>query len=465
VSGAERTAAEIEGAERAVRAEIERLRGELGAARERASTEVAALRRRLDRAEADEERAHERLGDELGRLGDALGPVTTWREGVDRDLGRLTAELAQRAAAIDDANAAIDDLRASDRIVELLKTVETLRTEQAELLAAADERELRIDVAEGRVAALEAAAEAFSERLHGLEAGAQATAEEARRLREATDRREHDERLGALERRVDALVVASGRRAPGASSAHAGPLTRAGTDRLWAALRGRDAPWPARAWLPAALRSLATTEPATVLRTVAALLPVSGRLAGKPLRWEVRVDGEGELAAGPEDVPAAHFRVEADAVGLAELLDGVRPARGRVELHGKRRLARRHLAALGQSTRSPANLARAGVWLDPVLLARGIAARVDQRWVGEHRPTVAVSLSGPVAADFAVSTTDGFAVRSGPGAARPDATVTMPTLAFYRWLSGEALDAPVALSGDREAVALVAAWAERAIER
>jgi len=128
-------------------------------------------------------------------------------------------------------------------------------------------------------------------------------------------------------------------------------------------------------------------------------------------------------------------------------------------------LARRHLATLGQSTRSPANLARAGVWLDPVVLARAIAARVDQRWVGAHRPTVAVSLSGPVAADFAVSTAEGFAVRSGPGAARPDATVTMPTLAFYRWLSGEALDAPVALSGDREAVALVAAWAERAIER
>jgi hypothetical protein len=246
---------------------------------------------------------------------------------------------------------------------------------------------------------------------------------------------------------------------------HAGPLTRAGTDRLWAALRGRDAPWPPRAWLPAALRSLAATEPETVLRTVAALLPVSGRLAGEPLRWELRVDGEGELAAGPEDVPAALFRVEADALGLAELLDGVRGGRGRVQLHGKRRLARRHLGALGQSTRSPANLARAGVWLDPVLLARAVAVRTDRGWVGEHRPTVAVSLSGPVAADFAVSSADGFAVRPSPAGTRPDATVAMPTLAFYRWLSGEALDAPVALSGDREAVALLAGWAERAIER
>jgi len=464
VSGAEQTGADVGDAERALRAEVARLRTELDAARETAAREVAALRRRLDRAEADDERAHERFGDELGRLGDALGPVETWREGVDRDLGRLTAELAQRAAAIDDANTAIDDLRASDRIVELIKLVEVLRAEQAELLAAADERELRIDAAEGRVAALEAAAEAFSERLHGLEAAAQATTEEARRLREATDRREHEERVGALERRVDALVVASGRRASGAPAAHAGPLSHGGTERLRAALRGRDVPWPARPWLPGALRALADSEPETVFRTVAALVPVSGIVAGEPLRWELSVPGLGDLVAGPEGLPAPRFAVEADAVGLAELLDGARPTRGRVQLRGNRRLARRHLAALGSATRSPANLARAGVWLDPVLLVRALAARSDPGWVGEHAPTVAVALSGPVAAEFTVATAGGITVRTGPPGAGPDATVAMPTLAFYRWLSGEALDAPVALHGSRDAVGLVAAWAERAAD-
>ena len=439
MSGAERTAAEIEGAERALRAEIGRLRSELDAARERASREVAALRQRLDRAEADEEQAHERLGDELGRLGDALGPVTTWREDVDRDLGRLTAELAQRAAAIDDANAAIDDLRASDRIVELLKTVETLRAEQAELLAAADERELRIDAAEGRMAALEAAAEAFSERLHGLEAAAHATTEETRRLREASDRREHDERVGALERRVDALVAGATRRTP-APLAHAGPLTRGGTERL-----------------RAALRALAASEPETVLRTLGALLPVSDLVAGEPLAFAVAVAGQGDLAAGPEGA-APRFRVRTDALGLAELLDGARPARGRARIEGDRRLARRHLAALGGATRSPADLARAGVWLDPVLLARAVAARA----AGDaDNPAVAVSLSGPVRAEFTVQ---GSAVRSGAPGDSPEATVAMPTLALYRWLSGEALDAPVAVHGSREAVARVAAWAERAIE-
>ena len=315
MSGAERTGAEAQPAERALRAELERLRRDL-----------AALRQRLERAEAAEERAHERLGDELGRLGDALDPVETWRSDVDRDLGRLTAELAQRAAAIDDANAAIDDLRASDRVAELAKLAETLRVEQAELLAGGDERELRIDAAEGRMAALEAAAEAFSERLHGLEAAAQATTEETRRLREASDRREHDERVGALERRVDALVAGAARRTPD-PLAHAGPLTRGGTERLRAALRGRGAPWPPRPWLPGALRALAASEPETVLRTLGALLPVSDLVAGEPLAFAVAVAGQGDLAAGPEGA-ALRFRVRTDALGLAELLDGARPARG-----------------------------------------------------------------------------------------------------------------------------------------
>ena len=437
MSGAERTGAEAQPTERALRAALERLR-----------RDVAALRQRLERAEADEERAHERLGDELGRLGDALGPVETWRSEVDRDLGRLTAELAQRAAAIDDANTAIDDLQDSDRVAELAKLAETLRLEQAELLAGGDERELRLDAAEGRMAALEAAAEAFSERLHGLEAAAQATTEETRRLREASDQREHDERVGALERRVDALVAGAARRTPD-PVAHAGPLSRGGTERLRAALRGRGAPWPPRPWLPGALRALAASEPETVLRTMGALLPVSDLLAGEPLAFAVAVAGHGDLAAGPEGA-APRFRVRTDALGLAELLDGARPARGRAGIEGDRRLARRPLAARGGATRSPADLARAGVWLDPVLLARAVAARASAPADG---PTVVISLSGPVAAELTVGTGDS-----------PDASVAMPTLAFYRWLSGEALDAPVAVHGSREAVAHVAAWAERAIE-
>ena len=451
MSGAERTGAEAQPAERALRAELERLR-----------RDVAALRQRLERAEAAEERAHERLGDELGRLGDALDPVETWRSDVDRDLGRLTAELAQRAAAIDDANAAIDDLRASDRVAELAKLAETLRVEQAELLAGGDERELRIDAAEGRMAALEAAAEAFSERLHGLEAAAQATTEETRRLREASDRREHDERVGALERRVDALVAGAARRTPD-PLAHAGPLTRGGTERLRAALRGRGAPWPPRPWLPGALRALAASEPETVLRTLGALLPVSDLVAREPLAFAVTVAGQGHLAAGPEGA-APRFRVRTDALGLAELLDGARPARGRARIEGDRRLARRHLAALGGATRSPADLARAGVWLDPVLLTRGVATRAGTHLAAEDGPTVALSLSGPVAAELTVATAGGVAVRATAPGDRPDATVAMPTLAFYRWLSGEALDAPVAVHGSREAVAQAAAWAERAIE-
>jgi chromosome segregation ATPase len=129
--------------------------------------------------------------------------VAGWREGVDRDLGRLTAELAQRAAAIDDAHAAIDALQAADRIQDLEAAVALLREDHVTLLDAADERELRAFAIEGRLAALEAATEIFAERLRALEAGAEAAAEEARRLRAAVDRSELEEHLRALERRAE----------------------------------------------------------------------------------------------------------------------------------------------------------------------------------------------------------------------------------------------------------------------
>jgi chromosome segregation ATPase len=130
--------------------------------------------------------------------------VSAWHEGVDRDLGRLTAELAQRAAAIDDAHAAIDDLRAADRIEDLEAAIADLRDDHATLLDTAGDRELRAFAIEGRLAALEAAAEALADRVRVLEAGAEAAVEEARRLRAAVDRPALEERLRALERRVEA---------------------------------------------------------------------------------------------------------------------------------------------------------------------------------------------------------------------------------------------------------------------
>src|SRR6266545_1555155 len=275
-------------AEQALRIEVAQLRGEFDAARQQVAREVAALYQRRGRSDADVAAAtaaaeelressrteRERLSAELGRIADGLSVIDDWRGDVGRDLGRLTAELAQRAAAIDDANAAIDELRTRDeRTDELFAALATLRAEQAELRAEADERELRTDAAEGRVAALEAAAEAFSGRLHGLEAGAEAAAVEMRRLREASDRHEEAERLRALERRVDALgapppsVDASGLTEAQASL---DALTPSGRARVRAGLRGQTAAWPPRPWLPAALRTLAVEDPAEAMRLVLA---------------------------------------------------------------------------------------------------------------------------------------------------------------------------------------------------
>jgi hypothetical protein len=104
------------------------------------------------------------------------------------------------------------------------------------------------------------------------------------------------------------------------------------------------------------------------------------------------------------------------------------------------------------------------VWLDPVLLARALAARADPRWVGTEGFTVAVRLAGTVGASFTVTTAGGVAVRPGPPGPTSDATVSTTTLAFYRWLSGEAIDVPVAVDGDPDAVKALVRLAERAVE-
>jgi len=480
-------------AEHALRADVERLRAEFDAARERVARDVGGLNQRLDRVAADAAEAvageavqRERLGAELHRVAEALGPIEAWRETVDRDIGRMTAELAQRAAAIDDANAAIDELRASDTIAEITATLATVRAEQAELLAAADERDVRTEAAEGRVAAIEAAAKAFSERLHGLEADAQAAAEEARRLREAVD--ELRGRPTIAPRPPTAVppphetprpptsappppetppppTPDAQRPTPNAPSAPAS-LTPSARARLAAALRGEAKPWPPRAWLPSVLRELAVDEPEVVGRTAATLLQVSPLLAGRPLRFELEVKGHGTWAAGSEDA-TPRLRVRTDPAALADLLDGSRATRarlqGRVDVEGRYRRARSHMAALGRATRSPADLARAGVWLDPLLLARALARRVDAAWLGEHRITMTVSLAGPVGARFTVAVEGGLTVEPGESELAPDATVTTTTMAFYRWLSGEPIDAPVSVEGDAEAVTLMAGWAERAL--
>src|SRR3954470_21065778 len=290
-------------AEQALRADVERLRADFDAARERVARDVGSLHQRLDRVAADAAQGVAGEAAERERLGAELARVADWRETVDRDLGRLTAWLAQRAAAIDDANVAIDELRASDRIAEITATLATVRAEQAELLAAADERDLRTEAAEGRVAAIEVAAEAFSERLHGLEASAQAAEEEARRLREAVD--ELAGRPKAQAPRGAAAPPPPEPSPPPAPKAQRpapnGPLTPGGRERLAAALRGKTRPWPPRAWLPAVLRAMAVDEPAAVVETLVTLLPVSSQLSGGPLRFELEVDGHGNWVAGPED--------------------------------------------------------------------------------------------------------------------------------------------------------------------
>lgn len=480
-----------EAAERELHDGLTRLRADFDAARATVAREVGALYQRLGRTDGDVIAAatdRDAAASEVQRLSSTVAALEAWREAVDRDLGRLTAELGQRSAAIDDVHVAIDTLGLQDeRAAEIEAAMATLRAEQTELRAETDERELRTEAAEGRLAAIEASAESFSARMRTLEAGAEAAAEEVRRLAELRAR------LDALEHQATHTAAAlreSGGAKPnlkGDSPSLGSPAdaaTPAAAARLRAALRGEPTRWPARPWLPAALRALAVDDPSCVTDTLVTLLPASGLLANRPLLWELTVDGRGRWVVAapgdalavvehepdpPADAPKPRFRIRGDALALAELLDGRRAGRarrqGRLGIKGRRGIAREHVAALGRATRSPADLARAGVWLDPVLLTRGLVALADPAWIGEHRVTVAVELTGHVSATFTISAAGQLTVESGPPDVRPDASVATSTLAFYRWLSGEPLDAPAAIDGDPEAVTLLAGWAERAAER
>ena len=484
-------------AERELRDELTRLRTDFDAARETVAREVGALYQRLGRTEGDVVAAatdRDATASEMQRLTSTVAALQAWREAVDRDLGRLTAELGQRSAAIDDVAVAIDTLGLhEERAAEIEAGMATLRAEQTELRAETDERELRTEAAEGRLSAIEASAESFSGRMRTLEAGAEAAAEEVRRLAELRarlDALEHQatHTAAALRESGGATIAESAERDDDAPLTDAPiPLadvaTPAAAARLRAALRGEPTRWPAKAWLPAALRVMAVADPSCVTDTLVTLLPASGLLTSRPLLWELTFNGRGRWVVAapgdalavvehepdaPADAPQPRFRIHGDALALADLLDGRRTGRarrqGRLDIKG-RRVARVHLAALGRATRSPADLARAGVWLDPVVLARGLVALADPAWIGDHRLTVAVELTGHVSATFTVSAAGQLAVKAGPPDVRPDASVATSTLTFYRWLSGEPLDAPAAIDGDPAAVTLLAGWAERAAER
>ena len=391
MSGAERTGAEAQPAERALRAELERLapgrRGAAPAARARRGRRGARTRAPGGRARPPRRRAGP--GGDLA-LGRGPRPRPAHRgarpaRGGDRRRQRRDRRPARlrphRRAGQAGRDAAGRAGRAAGR---------------RRRARAAHRRTPRAahGGARGRGGGILRAAARARGRGPGHDGGDAAAAQ-------ASDRREHDERVGALEHRVDALVAGAARARPIRWPTRARSPAR--TERLRAALRGRGAPWPPRPWLPGALRALAASEPGPCCARWA-LLPVSDLVAGEPLAFAVTVAGQGHLAAGPGARPRASTCAPTrSAWPSCSTAPAARAARG----SGRPAPGPPAPGRARRATRSPADLARAGVWLDPVLLTRGVATRAGTHLAAEDGPTVALSLSGPVAAELTVATAAG----------------------------------------------------------
>ena len=169
------------------------------------------------------------------------------------------------------------------------------------------------------------------------------------------------------------------------------------------------------------------------------LLPAQTLAADDPLDYDLRVEGLGwhavALGKGRGSIATLHkprprrqtdFRLALDAPALAELLaaGGSREVRraGRARVRGTLR-RRRALRRLPAAPLDLADLAEAGVWPDPGLVYRTLAAR-RPRLDGGHPLVVALEVDGPRGGRWAVDAPGGEPLVVTPGRAeQPSATV------------------------------------------
>ena len=212
------------------------------------------------------------------------------------------------------------------------------------------------------------------------------------------------------------------------------------------------------------------------------LVPVHRALINPPLEYDLTIRGDGTYAisvsadgarattlAEPRPRGVAAFHVAADVVTLTELLAGVPKRMGRwfgpVKVRGRRRGAEVVRDALLGARLDLAQAARAGAELDPDLVFRAFAYAIHPAWTKGHAFTVAQEIADPSPQRWHIVVRDGapVAVERRAGAP-PDAVVTMTRSTYLHVLRGEPAPSGErpAIRGDRDAVALLRGWTERA---
>jgi hypothetical protein len=176
----------------------------------------------------------------------------------------------------------------------------------------------------------------------------------------------------------------------------------------------------------------------------------------------------GEDAARPDFRPA--FRLRASAPGLGRFAGAPEVRRwplspGRPWIRGRRAEA----AVLRRLVRAPigfAELAAAGVLLEPEMAYALLARAIVPGWTAGHSFAVLHETTGPLRARAYVSVRDGspVTVSADPPAERVAATVSCSPPALLPLLAGVALPAGerAAIRGEAASVAVLQGWITRA---
>jgi len=234
--------------------------------------------------------------------------------------------------------------------------------------------------------------------------------------------------------------------------------------------------------LRGAIVKLAHDDPDLAGRVLAALLPAQGAVIYGPLEYDLTIAGIGTFAIAsgggratveplerPRPRRDAEFHLTAEPLLLAEMLAGIDHRIGRffgpVRVRGRKRRVHA-LRPLQHRPPSLSDAARAGASLDPELVYRTFAYTVHPSWTKGHAFTVAQAIIDEAPQTWYLTARDGagLTVSTTPPDTPPAAAVSMTRSVFDRLLRGE--DVPSGerpyVRGDRDAVALMRSWTERA---
>ena len=231
--------------------------------------------------------------------------------------------------------------------------------------------------------------------------------------------------------------------------------------------------------LRGALVKLAHDDPQAAGKLIAGLLPVQAVIVEGAVDYDLTIAEVGTFAvtvAGgrayvkpiehPRGRREAEFHLWAEALTLAELIAGVPHRigrfRGPIKVTGRKRRSK-PLKAIPKATLSLAEAARAGARLEPGLVFRTFPYVIQAAWSRDHHFTVAQSVEDETWY-LVVGNGQGIRVTTTPPEDPADATIALTTEGFGYLLRGE--PAPrghrPTVRGDRQAVATLKAWIDRA---